>query len=244
MKLYGFPASPNTWKVRAVAAHLGDAAATRTGRPDQGRARRTTSRSIRPAARRRWSTAISSCGNRPRSCSTSPARSRTRCGRTTPARAPTSCAGKAGTWRIGARTVRTADLPAAGERLLNSDRPTRRWSPRASKASTARRRVLDAHLAKQPYLVGKASRSPISRSRRRCSTPSRRRLPVAPYCAPAGLVRPRLGAAGLAGNCAAAARCRGVAALRLSVGARESGHPDSWRWCARELVPLARGRAE
>ena len=23
MKLYGFPASPNTWKVRAVAAHLG-----------------------------------------------------------------------------------------------------------------------------------------------------------------------------------------------------------------------------
>jgi len=23
MKLYGFPGSPNTWKVRAVAAHLG-----------------------------------------------------------------------------------------------------------------------------------------------------------------------------------------------------------------------------
>ncbi len=23
MKLYGFPASPNTWKVRALAAHLG-----------------------------------------------------------------------------------------------------------------------------------------------------------------------------------------------------------------------------
>ena len=23
MKLYGFPLSPNTWKVRAVAAHLG-----------------------------------------------------------------------------------------------------------------------------------------------------------------------------------------------------------------------------
>ena len=23
MKLYGFPPSPNTWKVRAVAAHLG-----------------------------------------------------------------------------------------------------------------------------------------------------------------------------------------------------------------------------
>ena len=62
MKLYGFPPSPNTWKVRAVAAHLGIPLETRIRRSDQGRLAHPglSSRSIPPAARRRWSTAISS----------------------------------------------------------------------------------------------------------------------------------------------------------------------------------------
>ncbi len=35
MKLYGFPPSPNTWKVRAVAAHLGIPLEIGIRRPDE-----------------------------------------------------------------------------------------------------------------------------------------------------------------------------------------------------------------
>ncbi len=104
MKLYGFTASPNTWKVRALAVVSEIAAGIRIRRSDQGRAIRAglISRSIRPAARRRWSTATSRCGNRTRSCNTSRRRPRRRCGRTMRAAAPTSPGGNAGSSRIGA----------------------------------------------------------------------------------------------------------------------------------------------
>jgi hypothetical protein len=118
MKLYAFPPSPNTWKVRAFAHQLGVPLELEivdlTKAPS---ASRITWPSTPRDARRRWSTAISSCGSRARSCSIWPARRNRRCGPMTPSRAPTSCAGRAGTCSTGAgqadlhlREPRQADL--------------------------------------------------------------------------------------------------------------------------------------
>ena len=72
MKLYGFPASPNTWKVRAVAAHLGvPLELAFVDLTKGGRERMATWRSTPAAARRRWWMAISSYGSRARSCNIS-----------------------------------------------------------------------------------------------------------------------------------------------------------------------------
>ena len=193
-----FPPSPNTWKVRAVAAHLGLPLELEFVDLSQGqpRTRRTIWRSIRPAARRRWSTAISSSGNRPRSCSTS------RAGQPN-ALWPDDCAhprrhhalAELAPRALGQGGVRSADLRAAGEEVRSiSVRPT---PPRVAEGTRvlqqARRRVLDAHLGEAALSRRpERSRSRISRSRHRCSTPRQADLPLAPYAQRARLVRPRL----------------------------------------------------
>ena len=76
MKLYGFPPSPRTWAVRAVAAQLGIPVEFEFVDLTKGQQHAAEYRALNPpAARRLWSTATSNCGKRRLSCTTSPARS-------------------------------------------------------------------------------------------------------------------------------------------------------------------------
>ena len=85
MKLYGFPASPNTWKVRAVAHHLGMPLELEFVDLTKGAQRKPEYLALNPTGRtptlvdgdfKLWEST--------RSCSTSAARRRRRCGPTTP----------------------------------------------------------------------------------------------------------------------------------------------------------------
>ena len=104
MKLYGFPPSPNTWKVRAVAAHLGvplemqfvdltkPRAAEYLALSPTGRTPTLVDGDFRLTESNAILQYIAS-------------QNRTRFGRTIRARAPTSCAGNAGSSRTGARRL-------------------------------------------------------------------------------------------------------------------------------------------
>ena len=156
MKLYGFPPSPNTWKVRAVAAHLGLPLELEFVDLTKGaRARRTISRSIRPAARRRWSTATSCSGNRTRSCSTSRA-SKPNSLWPNDARARADIM-RWQSWQL-AHWSKEGCEPLIFQRLvkklLNMGPPDEAVVAKGTECFNREARVLDAHLAKQPYLVG------------------------------------------------------------------------------------------
>ena len=104
MKLYAFPPSPNTWKVRAVAAHLGIPLELEIVDLIKGGSHSPDYLAINPTGRtptlvdgdfKLWeSTAIMQyvASQKPNSLWPNDARTR-----------PTSCAGKAGSSRIGAR---------------------------------------------------------------------------------------------------------------------------------------------
>ena len=65
MKLYGFAPSPNTWQVRALAAHIGVPLDFVPLDFAKGDTRTPAFLAITPpAGRRLWSTATSSCGRR------------------------------------------------------------------------------------------------------------------------------------------------------------------------------------
>jgi glutathione S-transferase len=57
MKLYGIPPSPNTWKVRAVAAHLGLPLEMQAIDVGKGEQRTPAYLALNPDGPRRWSTA-------------------------------------------------------------------------------------------------------------------------------------------------------------------------------------------
>ena len=117
MKLYGFPPSPNTWKVRAVAAHLGVPLELEIVDLTKGGSHTPDYLAINPdrphAGAGRWR--FQAVRNPPRSCSTSRARSRTRSGRTTHAPGPTSRAGRAGSSRTSARRAASRCCSTAGQ---------------------------------------------------------------------------------------------------------------------------------
>ena len=104
MKLYGFPPSPNTWKVRAVAAHLGIPLELEFVDLIKGGSHTPAYLAINPTGRtptlvdgdfKLWeSTAIMQYLARPEAELALAERR---------APAPTSCAGRAGSSRIGAR---------------------------------------------------------------------------------------------------------------------------------------------
>ena len=104
MKLYGFPASPNTWKVRALAAYLKTPLEFELVDLLKGAQQTPAFLTINPTGRtpvlvdgdfKLWEST--------RSCNISPARTRRRSIRAMPRAAPTSAAGNAGSSRIGAR---------------------------------------------------------------------------------------------------------------------------------------------
>ena len=104
MKLYGFPASPNTWKVRALASYLKMPLDFEFVDLTKGAQYAPAYLALNPTGRTPtlvdgdftlWeSNAI---------LQYLAARARRRCGRTMRRAAPTSRAGNAGSWRIGAR---------------------------------------------------------------------------------------------------------------------------------------------
>jgi len=156
MKLYGFPPSPNTWKVRAVAAHLGiplelefiDLTKPRT--PDY--------------------LAINPTGRTPTlvdgdfTLSESNAIMQYLASRTSNSLWPDNVRTRADivrwqSWQL-AHWSADACLPLIFQRLvkkfLNLGEPDEAVVAKATECFNREARMLDAHLAKQPYLVGDA----------------------------------------------------------------------------------------
>ena len=156
MKLYGFPPSPNTWKVRAVAAHLGLTFELEFVDLTKGQSHTPAYLALNPTGRtpvlvdgdfKLWeSTAIMQYlasqtpnrlwpDDRPR-----PRRHH----------ALAKLAARA----LGQGGLRAADLRAAGQEVPELGRARRRGPGQGHRGFNREARVLDAHLGKQPYLVG------------------------------------------------------------------------------------------
>ena len=156
MKLYGFPPSPNTWKVRAVAAHLGVPLDFELVDLSKGEQQKPEFLAINPTGRtpvlvdgdfRLWeSTAIMQylADRAPNRLWPADARSRADIARW-------------GSWVL-AHWGKEACQPLIFERLvkkfLNMGAPDAAVVAKATDAFNREARVLDAHLAKQPWLVG------------------------------------------------------------------------------------------
>src|SRR5262249_20632188 len=156
MKLYGFPPSPNTWKVRAVAAHLGVPLDFELVDLSKGEQHKPEFLAINPTGRtpvlvdgdfRLWeSSAILQylADRAPNRLRQADARSRADIERW-------------GSWEL-AHWGKEACQPLIFERLvkkfLNLGTPDAAVVAKATEAFNREARVLDAHLAKQPCLVG------------------------------------------------------------------------------------------
>src|SRR5262245_27241027 len=156
MKLYGFPPSPNTWKVRAVAAHLGVPLELELVDLGKGEQQKPEFRALNPTGRtpvlvdgdfRLWeSTAIMRylADRAPNRLWPGDARSRADIARWQ-------------SWEL-AHWGKEACQPLIFERLvkkfLNLGAPDPAVVAKGTDAFNREGRVLDAHLAKQPWLVG------------------------------------------------------------------------------------------
>ena len=177
MKLYGFPPSPNTWKVRAVAAHLRVPLDFEFVDLTKGGSHTPDYLALNPTGRaptlvdgdfKLWeSTAIMQyvASKSPNTLWPNDARTRADIMRWQ-------------SWDLahwGKEALRSAAVPAAGEEVPES-RPTRRCGRRqaVSSASTRKRKCSTRTWRSSPTWSARTSRSPTFRSRRRCSTPRRR----------------------------------------------------------------------
>jgi glutathione S-transferase len=157
MKLYGFTASPNTWKARAVAAHLGIPLDYEFVDLTKGASRTPQFLAINPTGRtpalvdgdfRLWeSTAIMQyiAAQKPNALWPNDGRSRADIMRWQ-------------SWDL-AHWGKDACAPLTFERLvkkiMNLGPPDQAVVAKALESFNKEATVLDAHLAKQPYLVGK-----------------------------------------------------------------------------------------
>jgi glutathione S-transferase len=155
MKLYGFPPSPNTWKVRAVAAHLGIPLELEF--VDLTKPRTAGYLAINPTGRTPTlvdgdvtlseSNAIAQylASRKPSSLWPDDARARADITRW-------QC------WQLahwGAEACQPLVFNRLVKKLLNLGPPDEAALARGTDAFNKEARMLDAHLAKQPYLVGK-----------------------------------------------------------------------------------------
>ena len=156
MKLYGFPPSPNTWKVRAVAAHIGVPLPLEM--VDLTKPRTADYLKINPTGRTPtlvdgdfvlWeSTAIMQyvASQKPNSLWPDDVRTRADIMRWQ-------------SWDL-AHWSKDGCVPLIFQRLvkglLNMGPPDEAAVAKGTEAFEREARLLDAHLAKQPYLVGKA----------------------------------------------------------------------------------------
>ena len=157
MKLYGFPASPNTWKVRAVAAHLGIPLPFEFVDLTKGGSHAPDYLALNPTGRtptlvdgdfKLWeSTAIMQyiASQKPNSLWPSDARIRADVMRWQ-------------SWDL-AHWSKDGCVPLIFQRLvkglLNMGPPDEAAIAKGLEAFNREGKVLDAHLAKQPYLVGR-----------------------------------------------------------------------------------------
>jgi len=144
MKLYGFPPSPNTWKVRAVAAHLGIPLELELVDLTKGGSHTPGYLAINPSGRTPTlvdgdfklgeSTAIMQylASQKPNALWPNDARTRADIMR----------------WQ-------SWNLNRPVKKLLNLGPPDEAVLAKAAEAFHKDAKVIDAHLAKQPYLVGK-----------------------------------------------------------------------------------------
>lgn len=155
MKLYGFPLSPNTWKVRAVAAHLGIPLELEL--VDLTKPRSAGYLAINPSGRTPTlvdgdftlveSNAIIQylASQKPNSLWPNDARARADI-------THWQC------WQLahwGAEACQPLVFNRLVKKLLNLGPPDEAAVARATDAFNKEAKVLDGHLAKQPYLVGK-----------------------------------------------------------------------------------------
>jgi glutathione S-transferase len=156
MKLYGFPPSPNTWKVRAVAAHLG--AALELELVDLTKPRTPEYLAINPSGRTPTlvdgdftlseSSAIMQyiAGRSPNTLWPNDARARADITRW-------QC------WQLahfGAESCQPLIFQRLVKKILNLGPPDEAAVAKGTEAFNRDARLLDAHLSKHPYLVGNA----------------------------------------------------------------------------------------
>jgi glutathione S-transferase len=157
MKLYGFPASPNTWKVRAVAAHLGLPLEDEFVDLSKGASRTPEFLAINPTGRtpvlvdgdfKLWeSTAIMQylASQKPNSLWPDNPRARADIARWQ-------------SWQL-AHWSKEGCEPLIFNRLVKKimglGAPDEAAVAKGLESFNKEAKVLDAHLAKQPYLVGK-----------------------------------------------------------------------------------------
>jgi glutathione S-transferase len=158
MKLYGFPPSPNTWKVRAVAAHLGLPLELQLIDLTKGQQRTPDYLAINPSGRTPTlvdgdfvlgeSTAISQylADRTPNTLWPSDARGRADIVRW-------QC------WQLahwGSEACQPLIFQRLVKKLLNLGAPDAAAVEKATEAFNREATLLDAHLGKQGYLVGNA----------------------------------------------------------------------------------------
>jgi glutathione S-transferase len=156
MKLYGFPPSPNTWKVRAVAAHLGIPLELEFVDLSKGQQRRPEYLALNPTGRTPTlvdgdfvlgeSTAIMQYLASHNENSLWPNDARTRADIT-----------RWQSWQLahwGSEACQPLIFQRLVKKLLNLGPPDAEPVAKATEAFNRDAGMLDAHLAKQPYLVG------------------------------------------------------------------------------------------
>jgi glutathione S-transferase len=157
MKLYGFPPSPNTWKVRALAAHLGKPLELEFIDLSKGAQYTPAYLALNPAGRtptlvdgdfKLWeSNAILQyiAGKSANALWPSDARTRADIARWQ-------------FWQLahwGAEACQPLTFQRLVKKILNLGPPDEAAIAKGIEAFNKEAKMLDAHLAKQPYLVGK-----------------------------------------------------------------------------------------
>jgi glutathione S-transferase len=156
MKLYGFPPSPNTWKVRAVAAHLG--AALELELVDLTKPRTPEYLAINPSGR------TPTLVDGDFTLSESSAIMQYIAGRSPNTLWPNDAHARADItrwqcWQLahfGAESCQPLIFQRLVKKILNLGPPDEAAVAKGTEAFNRDARLLDAHLSKHPYLVGNA----------------------------------------------------------------------------------------
>ena len=227
MKLYGFPPSPNTWKVRALAAHLGVPLELEFIDLSKGAQHAPAYLALNPTGRtptlvdgdfKLWeSNAILQyiAGKSANSLWPNDARTRADIARWQ-------------FWQLahwGAEACQPLTFQRLVKKILNLGPPDEAAIAKGIEAFNKEAKMLDAHLAKQPYLVGKdltIADFAVARAAALCQGGGDAARPLR---ATARLVRSRRGAAVLARDRAAVPRRGGVSLLTLSAILSQAERP-------------------
>jgi glutathione S-transferase len=183
MKLYGFPPSPNTWKVRAVATHLGLPLELRLVDLAKGQQRAPEYLALNPTGRTPtlvdgdftlWeSTAIMQylADRKPNALWPNDARTRADIARWQ-------------SWQMqhwSPEACQPLIFQRLVKKILNLGPPDAAAIEKATEAFNREARMLDAHLAKHPYLVGTAVTLADFSAAAPLVYAKEGELPVAPY---------------------------------------------------------------